>query len=111
MLLGDSFAVVDGERVQDRLPAVDLSGQVLSVRPSRYGGQVQHFQRGLLVGEMAPCSNGTTDACVQALDSVGIGYDRWRRFRRFAARVSFLGSGFGVFRRNRQGRPLLFDEL
>jgi hypothetical protein len=42
-LEADSFAVMDGERVEDLFPSVDLTGHVFPVVSPRYRCEVQHF--------------------------------------------------------------------
>jgi hypothetical protein len=41
---GDPVAVVDGERVEDAFPAVDLAGQVLTIRASLGSDEVEDLQ-------------------------------------------------------------------
>src|SRR6476660_7030085 len=50
---GESVVVVDGQDVQCLLPVADFAGHVLAVLPAGCGDEVEHLQRGLLVGEMA----------------------------------------------------------
>jgi hypothetical protein len=75
VVVGDPVAVVDGQRVQDVLPAVDLAGQVLTIRSSLRGDEVEHLQRGLLVREVAAMPDCPAEPRVEALDRVGIRYD------------------------------------
>src|SRR3546814_465625 len=63
-------AVVDAECVQDDLPAADLAGEVLTVRSSLHGDEVEDLQRGLFVGEVASVADGSSEPRVEALDRV-----------------------------------------
>jgi hypothetical protein len=72
----DAVAVVDGECVQDGFPGVDPPARVGSVLPPFGGNQVQNFQRGLLVGEVASVADGLAEPGVQALNGVDGVHDR-----------------------------------
>src|SRR3546814_5655761 len=63
-------AVVDAECVQDDLPAADLAGEVLTVRSSLHGDEVEDLQRGLFVGGVASVADGSSEPRVEALDRV-----------------------------------------
>ena len=70
-MVGDPVAVVDGQCVQDGLPAVGLAVEVLSVLAFGGGDKVEDFHGGLLVGEVPSVSYGSSEPGVEALDGVG----------------------------------------
>src|SRR4051812_5780500 len=68
---GDAVAVVHGQGVEDVLPAGGLAGHVLPVLALLRRDEVEHLERGLLVGEVAAMTDGASEARVQRLDRVG----------------------------------------
>ena len=76
---GQASVKRDVESVQGLLPAVGPAGSALAGRVEAADGQVQHFQRGLFVGEMAAGVDRSTESGVEALDRVGTRYERARR--------------------------------
>ena len=92
----DAVTVVDGQDVQDLLPAVDPAGRVRAILPPFDRCQVEHFERGLLGREMTPMLYRFAESRVQRLDAVGIGYDIFGRFGPVAAgNLGFGWSGSG----------------
>jgi hypothetical protein len=65
---GDPVAVVDVQRVQDGLPAVDFAGHVLPALSLLGGDEVQHLERGLFGWEVAAVADSAAEAGVQRLD-------------------------------------------
>jgi len=63
--VGDSFTVVDGQDVEDLLPAVDSAGEVLAVLPAAGGDEVENFHRGLLGWEMSSVLDGPPEPGVE----------------------------------------------
>ena len=70
-MVGDSVAVVHGERVQDRLPALDPAGHVLTVFLARRGHEIEDFHGGLFGRKMAAVANRSAEPRIERLDGVG----------------------------------------
>ena len=66
---------MDGQGVEDGLPAVDLAGRVGPVLTSFCGDEVEDLQRRLLGREVAAMAYGLAEPGVEGLDRVGIRYD------------------------------------
>ena len=60
----EAVAVVDGQGVEDRLPAVDPAGEVVSSGLVLVGDKVENLERGLFVGEVPSMSDGAPEAGV-----------------------------------------------
>ena len=71
---------MDGQGVQDLLPASDLAGEVLTVRPPAGGDEVEDdLEHGLLVDTGTVLLDGTELGRVEALPrDVPFGYHRLR---------------------------------
>ncbi len=76
-MVGDAFTVVNAERVQDVLPAVDPAGEVLAVRSPSGGDQVQDLEGRLFGREVPAVADRPPEPGVERLDGVGIGYEIW----------------------------------
>src|SRR5205823_14817702 len=76
---GDAAVEGDVEGAQGGCPAVGPAGASLAGGVEAADGQVQHFQRRLLGGEMASGVDRTAEPRVDGLDGVGTRYERaWR---------------------------------
>ena len=62
---------MDGQGVEDRLPAVDVADEVGTVGSVLVGDEVEHFQCGLLVGEVPSMPDRSPESGVERLDGVG----------------------------------------
>lgn len=70
-LVSSAVAVGHGESVQDGFPALNPPCGVAAIGLSFDGGQVEDFERGLLVGEMPTAPDGLPEPGVEAFDPVG----------------------------------------
>ena len=66
---------MDGQRVQHRLPAVDLAAGIGPAGSSLDGHEVEDLEGGLFVGEVAAVPDGLAEPGVEALDRIRIRYD------------------------------------
>ena len=66
---------MDGQGVQNGLPAVGFAGEVLAVGAFGGGDKVEDLHGGLPVGEVSPVPDRSSESGVEALDGVGIGYE------------------------------------
>jgi hypothetical protein len=71
----DAVAVVDGECVEDGLPAVDLAGWVGAVGSPFGGDEVEDLQCRLFGGEVSAVTDRLAEPGIERLDGVGIRYD------------------------------------
>src|SRR4051812_43270972 len=72
---GDAAVEGDVEGVERGLPSVGPAGSSLAGGVEAGDGKVQHFQRGLLGGEMAAGVDRAAEPGVQALNRVGAADD------------------------------------
>ena len=70
-VVGDPLAVVNGERVEDGLPAVHPADEILSVLPLLDGGEVEDFHGCSLGREVATVADRSPEPGVERFYGVG----------------------------------------
>jgi hypothetical protein len=73
----EAFFEGDGEGVEGGLRAVHPALAALAGGVQAADDQVEAFERGLLVGEVAAVLDDLAELVVQRLDRVGIRYETW----------------------------------